>query len=474
MVRCPEGQIRDPDTKECRDKKPPGRPRKPPCPEGQIRDPDTKECRDKKPPGRQRKPPCPEGQIRDPTTKECREKLRTRKRQVVPIKAYHVPCGRVMTLKQHTGTCWFNALLMGLFYSQGMRAVMMETMSTWQAPANSPLNRFYATVKDIILRKFVHKNYDWTEKRLDELEIDAKAFAIIKPEHILSMLNKINKEAFINRGISQKQNGGWGHGYLFNVMQVLNVTKAAYIDVIEEDGTFYKSTLYGSTFTKADAKSQRQYFAVDQPAYRDAVMDPDPDVLVIRVKPRKFLLNLQKPLTFPMDKPNQQTYRYNNNEYLVDSLYLENFNDAICKMAHAIAGITCGNNRYMYNGWSKDTLDRGLQHSGYKHAYPCQLIPFDWTDDYDFCINTTLCWMPKVSGPSHTSVCFNPQKGSRYILAVKRPIQERGFAYDSQLASAAVRRMCGKTKAFNPATQACEDISTSYYKRLDHDTLLSP
>ena len=37
-----------------------------------------------------------------------------------------VPCSEVITILQLTGTCWFNALLMVLFYSQRMREYMLS------------------------------------------------------------------------------------------------------------------------------------------------------------------------------------------------------------------------------------------------------------------------------------------------------------------------------------------------------------
>jgi hypothetical protein len=433
-----------------------------------MRDPTTKECRDKKPPGRKAREPCPEGQMRDPTTKECRDKKRAAKVKKTPEP--QVPCGRVMTLKQHTGTCWFNALIMGLFYSQGMRAVLMEKMAQWEAPTGSALNRLYATVKDIILRKFLYKRDDWSENHVDMLELDAKSFAAIKPEHILSMLNKVDKQAFINRGISQNQKGGWGHGYLFNLMQLLHVTRAAYVDLLEENDAAYKSSLYGSVFSTKYGPNP--IFALDYTLYNKAVMDPNPDVLVIRIKEKKYLAQRQVPVPYDMKTKDKQTYVYNNNEYVVDSLYLHNFNEDTCKHGHAIAGITCGNNRYMYNGWARDTQDSGV--SDFKHPYPCHLVPFDWTDGHDFCINTSVCRLLKISKVMSTRHCFHPQKGNRYVIAVKREILERGFRYDAELASKRSQLCKRKTVAYNPATKACQDISLSYYHRMDQDTLFSP
>jgi hypothetical protein len=377
-----------------------------------------------------------------------------------------------MTLKQHTATCWFNALLMGMFYSQGMRAVLMEKMALWEAPAGSALNRFYATVKDMILRKFLYKRDDWSDNHVDMLEVDAQSFAAIKPEHILSMLNKVDRTAFINRGVSQKQNGGWGHGYLFNLMQLLSVTSAAYVDIVEEDGTAYKSSLYGSVFSTKDRRNP--YFAIDYSMYKKAIMEPHPDVLVVRIKEKKNLVKRQVLVPYAVIPKDNQTYFYNDNEYVVDSLYLHNFNEDSCKHAHAIAGITCGNARYMYNGWARGTQDNSMGTSDSTHPYPCHLIPFDWAEGYDFCINTDLCWMPKITKVSNALMCFHPQKGNRYIIAVKREILERGFKYDAELASKRTQLGRRKTLAYNPATKASEDISASYYHRMDQETLYSP
>lgn len=52
---CPEGMTRNAATKECREKKKPGRAAKQPCPEGMTRNAATKECREKKPSGRRPK-----------------------------------------------------------------------------------------------------------------------------------------------------------------------------------------------------------------------------------------------------------------------------------------------------------------------------------------------------------------------------------------------------------------------------------
>jgi hypothetical protein len=469
MTKCPDGLVWDRVTKECRESKRPRRKAMDPCPDGQIRDKVTKECREKKRPGKKAAEPCPDGQIRDKVTKECREKKRPEKKTAATASTVLPPigdrsCNRVMTLKQHTSTCWFNALVMGIFYSQGMRGVLMHHMSLWHAPKSLPLERFYATVKDLVLRKYVY-NIDAKSGEIATLHVDAKAFAAIMPEHIISMLNKIDKGKFMNKGISEKQQGGFGELYLYRLMKILHVGKAAYID-IDGSGTSYKSSMYG-TYTN----SENRYWFSHQ-AYHFAVVDSNPDILIIQMDLSMNMSILQR-LKHKVVKKDNETYIYNGREYVVDCLYLSNFNYDACKFAHAMAGITCGNKRYMYNGWVPDTHDPGMVSTMPPRSLPCQLMPFDWMEEIDFCIDKNRCGLKHVDKNVYASrLCFNPHKGYRYIIAVKRKFHDLGFKYDAKLAS---RSSSGKAgKAYNPATNKYVDIGLSYYKLLDHNTLYSP
>ncbi len=505
-VDCPEGQTRDKITKECRDKKKPGRKSiVEPCPEGQIRDKVTKECREKKRAGKKTgvvAPSTPSPSVPAPPPRKVPVAPKVPVRPKVPVapkvpavpriptpvtpttsnstftsrgrqlSKAEFPCGRVMTLKQYTETCWFNALLMGLFYSQGMRAVMMETMDQWKAPRRgSPLDRFYDTVKDMLLRKYLFATEDWSKKRLNDLEIDAKTFRLIKPDHLLSMLNKIDKKQFVNRGISQTQKGGWGSGYLYHVMQLLYVKKAAYLDAHHEYGPFYKSYMYGASYTTSK-DYPLPYPIMDLQQYYRAIMHPDPDIIVIHYQSN--ILRNQLKTSYSVQKADQQTFIYNGHKYVADSLYLSNFNKLSCQFGHIMAGVTCGNKRYMYNGWAKDTVDRGMISGKSRTTHPCHLMPFDWTGGYDFCINKEHCDLPHAPETQTKDVyCFNPNKGGRYIIAVKEEILARGLEYDTKLAT--LGTVCpDRRKAFNPATNVCVDVSMSYYNILDHKNLHSP
>ena len=63
-------------------------------------------------------------------------------------------CMNVSTIPQLGPTCWFNALLIGLFYSHGMRNVMFGVCDKWKSDIKL-VNILYQTVTDILQNKYI-------------------------------------------------------------------------------------------------------------------------------------------------------------------------------------------------------------------------------------------------------------------------------------------------------------------------------
>ena len=40
-------------------------------------------------------------------------------------------CNKIAVIPQFSGTCWFNAILMALFYSKGARRIMIKHSKKW-------------------------------------------------------------------------------------------------------------------------------------------------------------------------------------------------------------------------------------------------------------------------------------------------------------------------------------------------------
>ena len=60
-------------------------------------------------------------------------------------------CNTVITIPQFTGTCWFNALLMALFYSDGMRKYLTNNLKKSELYAKN--KELYLIFLDILKNK---------------------------------------------------------------------------------------------------------------------------------------------------------------------------------------------------------------------------------------------------------------------------------------------------------------------------------
>jgi len=92
--------------------------------------------------------------------------------------------------------------------------------------------------------------------------------------------------------------------------------------------------------------------------------------------------------------------------YVLDSCILtEHQKPEQATCGHAIAGITCDKNQYIFNGWR---LGRKTS---------CPLQRFDWkTSDQNFSLSNTVC---PVQKPIKNRLTFNFQKGTRVCIYVR-------------------------------------------------------
>jgi hypothetical protein len=110
--------------------------------------------------------------------------------------------------------------------------------------------------------------------------------------------------------------------------------------------------------------------------------------------------------------------RFRGSEYQLDSVVLENWNKI--KSGHAIAGITCENNKYIYNGWTRKSMDPVMANQVITRNIPCELMEYDWNvkNHSDFCLNPKEC-IPDTSVIDVKDLCFNFSKGRRILVYVR-------------------------------------------------------
>jgi hypothetical protein len=112
---------------------------------------------------------------------------------------------------------------------------------------------------------------------------------------------------------------------------------------------------------------------------------------------------------------------YHGSEYKLDSVILSNYN--IRKNhGHAIAGITCKSKKYIYNGWTRRSMDPAMAKTKITRNIPCELMSYNWNiqKDNDFCLNTKKCIPDILKFYNDDKLCFNFDTGNRILIYIRK------------------------------------------------------
>ncbi len=365
-------------------------------------------------------------------------------------------CALIVPLHQNQGTCWLNAVLMCILFSQGMRAVVMESMSEWDQMADTiRLKRIYHTIRDIVLKKYHAASM--VEHKVQEI----RAFASIDPQHIAGWLHSVDPKAFkYSRRDAVK--GGVGELYVRALLSFLRIRTdqdVLYVDCVSK--RYYRSRVGISTGMVTEA-AENEWCCSSFPKVLVVMYDVDG---LRRTRSKAQGDVLIRNIKFEGD---EYTFTLDNDEaatYVVDSIYFGNF-DTKTSSAHAVAGVTCNDTRFVYNGWTHIFQDNETKQ---KFRSPCKLMLFDWMSKHPhniFCINQQNCDLTSPGSKKMTKkdFCFDPQRGSRVHFAVRKDVYEKGLGYDKDLSSL---KSWGSLKSphmvHNPATKTPMSIEMSEY-----------
>ena len=332
-------------------------------------------------------------------------------------------CSQISTIPQYLGTCWFNSILMNSFYSQGMRKLMINKVSkTWDK--KNKLLKFFKTI--------IKKSYNTEDKKIIEM------FYKTRPEVLLAK--------YINLYDDDKRQYLINNLYGFNSIYISTFLKKLNVKVLD---IFYsdKNDKYLLNFFKhiinIDLYSKNYIFDFyinkdKEQEEIEQIINSIPDVLIIHITNMNDhiyrniydeALNLDNNLkihesdNYDINKENLENIKNYKDElqffgynYKLDSIILGNYNIKTTGN-HAISGITCNNNRYIYNGWCKGTIDPSLNLKEKKELLePYQLIKHNWNLIED----DSFCFKPQFSKNLHESdLCFSFNKGKKFLIYVK-------------------------------------------------------
>jgi hypothetical protein len=338
-------------------------------------------------------------------------------------------CRNVVTIPQYESTCWFNAILMCLLYSQQSRKLLLTENKTFDK-SNSLLS---------IVNKILLSNYNDKDKA-------QKYFNIIRPEVILSYVKDLNKptlKAMILRG-------WFPNIFLYKFIEELGRT-CIVLDYY--DNKFYAGITQSmniiSSYDESQTKIIKKLFFGKKTTTKSKILNTqNPDYIYINIWKddnngyffHKRIENYSKSniklSSLLLDKYGftysgldtfEKIITFNGYEYILDSCINQNYNETTNH--HAIAGITCKNNKYVYNGWLKSTQDAAIkkEHQQEYKENPCELIKFDWNfndDDRNVCFNMKKCKLDdivSVEEEKKTDLCFSfgLKKGINTLIYVR-------------------------------------------------------
>ena len=380
---------------------------------------------------------------------------------------YNTSCSNIKTIPQFKGTCWFNSLLMIMWYSKMMRNFFIKHLDHIEnILKDKPV--MLKMIYDLLKQTYSHDDND-----------DSKFFNELRPENILNLLNKIDskvffvKKEYINLGFTGENYMRQFFKYFkleSNILFFDYVPNNKYslsfnnLDVNKIKKTKDSFILYHNDSTKVSKNNAMQYFFKINKLkwYGDASLDKDFSFNKLRNMKMSQKIEIIAIKYMENDNSVQNELVFENCKFILDAVFLSNFNHETCNVGHQIAGITCNDEKYLYNGWINETVDPAKRRSTRtkKNDKPCKLVQYDWTKlKNNFCIDLKKCTFP--DSKTQADLCFNLSKGERTFIYVKdniKNIDDNILKTRSVVSGESLNKPCPPNKILNPKTNRCVNI----------------
>ena len=343
-------------------------------------------------------------------------------------------CSRILTPKQVGPICWFMATFVAMFYSQRSRKLLLESSKSWDVKKGIfPI--FWNNRKKLftLLKHVLDDKYLKTENRESKDYKNYKRFSDNTFGKILTLLNRIDKKSFPY--IPNYIRGGFElEYYIGKLYKLLNIDYILY-DYNPADDVLLYSYL-NENLNKASYRIERRYIVIEVDGDRkfkyveEDIIPPPILMVIVRDEADKgnatfnsFLFpnnTIDEGVTKENLKSMNEQIFFKGVEYNLDAVLLANWNVGI---GHAIAGITCKKKKYIYNGWTRTSMDPSMINQLITRKIPCELMKYDWNvkNDGDFCLNTAKCIPEALKHQLKiTDICFNFSKGTRLLIYVRK------------------------------------------------------
>jgi hypothetical protein len=408
------------------------------------------------------------------------------KKSIINIKrGGYKTCSRILTPKQVGPICWFMATFVAMFYSQRSRKILLEASKGWDTE-NELFRILKHVLDDKYLKTLAGKESDDYRNFNDNTFIDIlkllykedKKTFIYNPKlnkgfsphfyigRLYKLLN-VNYTIFeydidddfltysllneeynddIKLKIVQKYNRLKKYNeilyYKFTLKPQSNLEKniKKISSLINRSSNWFKDA--HTQFNKRDKLSS--WFKDNPLRFKDIYkrFENTPSVLIVIIRNDTYDTAIygegvyykkgNNVLNNRIDdseikkniKSMEEQIFYRGIEYNLDSIILGDYEENNkYNPSHIIAGITCKKNKFIYNGWTRFSMDTAMATTEITRNIPCELMKHDWNikDNVDYCLNSINCQLDLlINKKQNTRLCFNFSKGVRTLIYVRK------------------------------------------------------
>ena len=320
-------------------------------------------------------------------------------------------CSRVLPLEQRDApTCWFNSLMMALFFSQNTRIAIASSLQHISDKRKFPI---VVKIGKILEGYNKTRASEYLYKRLQP-----KEFLGTLREFYPSQFPLPEKGQVFNKDKDNSYDGD-SLEYMHRMLQFLEIPHLLLsrpsIKSNNTEWSYYNYDLYESKIYGSE--KQLSYRTTDS-TYPKHVDTKDPIILTICTE-NSFDKDMtdtvssrwKKYKTYPvsglLSDGHATIIKYNGRKYYLDSMLISNHN-RVCTSGHQLAGVTCNGDRFLYNGWTRHTVDKGMSKNFQGGKEACPLEPTEWAHTTNFCISAQGCGFDKfVSKIGTKELCFS-------------------------------------------------------------------
>ena len=329
-------------------------------------------------------------QKRETMTNELGRVFRVKKGESTRAKS----CSKVVTFPQEGAICWFAALFTSLFFSQYSRVVIRNHARRMMSDQSS--RHICSAILEIL------RGYDGDK-------VSSRVLESMRPRQFLHDLRIARPDYF-----SSMTNGSDEAHYAPYSHAMLAFLQVPHLSIGVVNGNFK----YSGFNVDLPLDSKLWSGAMKTMSPKGVFVDTrKPEVLIIHKDSGEDFVQTQWSSPVPAigsiqgynPKKHAKIIKYNGTRYILDSCIIgAELRTNTCSVAHAIAGVTCNGEKYVYNGWtarSGDPAMRGSKSAALRDI-PCALGKQNWDEDSYFRINMAACSFNRAT-PTGKELMFN-------------------------------------------------------------------